>query len=259
MRREKVLAVGLVILTIGFMACQKQTDVPRTGPSSLQVQIQALNPSYSLPVQGNKAAMAGSSTISWDTAQMVVSNVKFEAELKSQVTHQDSIEISYKWTGPVLANMMDSTVTFGDFVLQPGFYDQIQIWVNGNRQDAGDQPVFYLHGIYSSDTTTIPVKVEVNKNVSFKTKKDSIIVTSEAFDFTSYIQLYLDDLLTGITPSAFDNATLTDGVIVISEIKNRDIYQMIMSNLVRDHQCYFYFWDKYGDHNHKNHYGGHDD
>ena len=248
MRKQKVLAIVLAISTLSFIACQKETGITESGPSSLKVKIQALNKSYTLPVSGNKSAMAGTSMITWDTAQMVVSNLKFDAELKSMVTHRDSIEISYKWSGPVLADLMDSTLSFGNFILQPGFYDEIEIKVNGNRQDAGDNPVFYLHGIYSKDTTTVPVMVKVYENVAFKTKKDSIEVTGDAVDFTSYIQLFLDELMTGVDPAEFDNARLTDGVIEISAMKNRDIYRAIMHNLIRDHHTYFHFWHNYGHH-----------
>ncbi len=253
MRRMKLLAAGMAVLTMAFVSCQKEnTNSPVTGPSSMNVKIEALNKSYSLPVNANKSALEGASSIAWDTAQMVVSNVMFEAELKSQVTHHDSIKISYSWTGPVLTDLMDTSIMFGNFVLQPGFYDQVEIKVNGKRHDAGDQPVFYLHGMYTNDTTNIPVMVKVFEDVAFKTEKDSVEVTDEALDFTSYIQLYLDELMAGVDPSAFDNAKLTDGVIVISAMKNRDIYQTVMRNLIHDHRCYFHFWHNYGHHGESN-------
>ena len=249
MRKERLVAVVWIISIVSFIACQKETSVSNyNGPSSLQVKIQALNTSYSLPVSGNKSALADTSIISWDTAQMVVSNVKFGAELKSLVTHRDSIEISYKWTGPVLTNLMDTAISFGNFVLQSGFYNQIEIKVNGYRKDAGDNPVFYLHGTYTNNITTIPVMVKVFEDVAFKTEKDSIEVTGEAVDFTSYIQLFLDELMAGIQPSAFDNAELTNGVIVISEEMNQDIFRTFMNNLGHDHHSYFHFRNKFDHH-----------
>ncbi len=259
MKRERLIAVILVFSMLGFTACQKETtSVTQKGPSSLQIKIQTLNKSYSLPVSETKSAMGGTSMITWDSAQMVVSNVKFDAELKSMVTHRDSIEISYKWTGPVVTDLMDTSISFGNFVLQPGFYDQVEIKVNGNHHDAGDQPVFYMHGMYSKDTTTIPVMVKVFEDVSFKTEKDSVDVTDEAVDFTSYIQLYLDQLMAGVDPSAFDNATLTDGMIVISAEKNRDLYRIFMHNLGHDHHSYFHFWNDFGHHEKNNNHGEHD-
>ena len=252
MKRAKILSLVLIVLTLGLFSCQKDNTV-NTGPSSLGVKIQAVNKSYSLPVtsDGTKSALATTSTIDWDSAQMVVSTIKFEARLKSLVTHQDSIEISYKWNGPQVTDLMDTTITFGDFVLQPGFYDEMVIYVSGSRKDAGDNPVFYMHGTYTNDSqASVPVMVKVNEDVLFKTTQDSIEVTGESVDFTSYVQLYLDQLLAGISPSAFDNAKLSDGIIVISEESNRDIYRTILRNLMmRHHHCYYkYKYHYWGDH-----------
>ncbi len=245
MKKIRLSAVVLSILTIVFYSCQKDDmNSTATGPSSLSVKIEAVNRSYSLPVSGIKSAEA-ESVIEWDTVRMLVSNVKFEAELKSTLTHRDSIEISYKWTGPMVADLLDTTISFGNFVLQPGFYDEIELKVVGSREDAHDMPVFYLSGTYTKDNTTIPVIVRVNESVSFKTEKDSVEVTSEALDFTGYIQIFLDQLMTGIQPSAFDNATLTGGVIIISSDKNRDVFKTFLHNLLRDHHGYFKHWHHY--------------
>lgn len=102
--------------------------------------------------------------------------------------------------------------------------------VKGSEDDAGDLPVFYLSGIYTSDIiTTVPVMV--NEEVTFKTEKDSVEVTEENIDITSYIQLYLDELMANIDPSDLDNATLSEGIIVISTESNQEIYSIIMHNL----------------------------
>ena len=241
MKREVVFTAILALVTLGFFGCQKD-DLSNSGPSTLGVKIEALNKSYSLPVvpNGTKSASAASTSITWDTVQLVVSKITFEAELKSLVTHHDSIEISYKWTGPQVVNLLDDKLVLGNFILQPGFYDEIEIKVNGSKEDANKKPVFYMYGKYTSTTSAIlPVAIKVYEDVLFKTEKDSVTVTEESVDITSYIQLYLDQLMAGIEPSALDNATLTNGVIVISADSNREIYRTIVRNLVKDHHCYY--------------------
>lgn len=228
---------GIFAIAISFFACQKD-DLRNLGPSNLGVKIEALNKSYSLPVTTTKSALSGKTSITWDSAHLVVSNIKFEAELKSLVTHRDSIEISYKWTGPKLANLLKSDVTFGNFLLQPGFYDEIEITVKGETEDANNIPVFYLHGTFTGNTATLPVEVIVNQDVTFKTEKDSVEITEESIDITSYIQLYLDELMAKIDPADLDNSKLTNGVIVISRDSNREIYYTIFNNLIKDHRCY---------------------
>ncbi len=241
MRRERLLIFVFVALTVGFFACQKDQNSSSTGNSNLGIKLQALNKSFTLPVStvGTKSASIASSSLAWDTAHMVVSGITYEAKLKSLITHHDSIEISYKWKGPQEINLLDTTITLGNFTLTPGFYDEIELRVDGSKQAAGLKPVFYLHGVYTkADVTTIPVKVIVNEDVSFKTEKDSVTVTStDNTDFASVIQIYLDQLMVEILPSALDNATLTDGVLVISADKNRELYRIVVRNLIKNHYC----------------------
>jgi len=241
MKKEIVFAVFLAFVTLGFSSCQKD-DLSNSGPSTLGVKFEALNKSFSLPVNtgGTKSASATGASITWDTVQLVVSNIKFEAVLKSLITQRDSIEISYKWTGPQVVNLLDSNLTLGNFILQPGLYDEIELKVQGLKQDAGKNPVFFMYGDYTNtNNSVIPVAVEVYEDVLFKTEKDSVSVTEESVDISSYIQLYLDQLMLGIDPVMLDNATLTDGVIVISAYSNREIYRAVVRNLVKDHHCYY--------------------
>ena len=238
MKKRTLLFFAFLTLAIGFFACQKN-DLGNTGPSTLGVKIEALNKSYTLPVSSTKSATTGTSSIVWDSAHLVVSNIKFEAELKSLVTHRDSIEISYKWTGPQVANLLNPDISFGNFLLQPGFYDEIEITVKGEKDYSGNVPVFYLHGSFTGSTAILPLEVIVNQDVTFKTEKDSVEITEESIDLTGYIQLYLDELMEKINPTDLDNARLTNGVIVISDTSNRDIYYTIFKNLARDHKCYY--------------------
>lgn len=240
-----VFPIVLIALALGFSSCQKDnSNSSASGKSTLGIKIQALNKSFSMPVAnvGVKSASIVNASITWDSASMVVSSVSFEAKLKSLMSHRDSINISYKWNGPQEINLLDSNITVGNFSLQPAFYDEIELKVEGFKEDAGSKPVFYLHGVYTKDATIVPVVVKVNENVMFKTEKDSAVVTAADPVFTSIIQLYLDQLMSEIQLSALDNATLTDGIIVISAVTNKEIYKIIMRNLGKNHHSKHSKW-----------------
>jgi hypothetical protein len=97
-----------------------------------------------------------------------------------------------------------------------------------------------MYGNYTNALNSkIPVAVKVYNDVELKTEIDSVTVTEESIDITSYIQLYLDKLMMGINPVALDNAQLTNGVIVISAESNRAIYNTMFYNLVKNHHCYY--------------------
>lgn len=237
MKRKHILYAAVLALSVGLFACQKQNSTTATsGSSSLDMKLQAVNPSFTL-----KSASATGPAITWDSASMVVSSVKFEASLKSSVEDKDSIEIEYKWRGPQVVNLLDTTMSFGKFTLQPGFYDQVELKVSGLSEDAAGEPVFYLHGIYAvNDTTSLPIILKSYKDVLFKTESDSVTVDSTgASALTSYIQIYLDQLMTNVQSLDLNNADLTNGTLVISDSTNVDIYNTIMRNLDEDHHCYY--------------------
>ncbi len=238
--KSRILIAIIFAVSFGFTACQKD-DLGVKGPSSLDVKIEAINKSFNLPVSdGTKSVAITNAAVSWDSVQLVVSQIKFEAALKSLVTHRDSIEIEYKWTGPTVANLLNSKLVLGNFMLQPGFYDEIELKVYGNKKDAGNKPVFYMTGNYTStQNSKIPIVVKVYNDIQFKTEKDSVTVTEESVDITSSIQLYLDKLMVDIDPWMLDNAKLTNGVIVISDDSNRQIYYTMVYNLVKNHYCYY--------------------
>lgn len=247
MKMKIIIPALLITLAAGFTACQKDSN-STSGNSTLEFKLQALNKSYSLPVSatGTKSAAATSAAITWDTAQMVVSRVKYEAELKSTTTHHDSIKIEYEWKGPQLVDLLNAATVLGNYMLLPGNYDEVELKVHGFKKDAGGNPVFYLNGSYTnSSSITIPISFKVYEDVMFKTEKDSVEVTADNSVFTSTILLYLDQLLVGIDPIVLDNATLTNGAIVISADSNFVLYQIIMRNLHKDH------------HNEHRHHHGH--
>jgi hypothetical protein len=249
MKRTKVLSFVLALLTLSFVACQKD-DLNESGQTKMGVKLVALNTSYPLPVTGSsiKSAVAESPFLMWDEVQMVVSEVKLEAELKSLVTHKDSIEIEFKWRGPQVIDLLDSALTFGNFILQPGYYDEIELEVEGKRDDASPDPVFYMSGTYTNaGDENIPVVVEVYSNLEFKTEKEDVEVTEENSDITSTIQLYLDELMADISPGQLDNAELTEGVIVISAENNSNLYQSVVGKLSEDRECRYWTKNKHDD------------
>ena len=234
MRRMKNATFVFLALAMVFTACQKD-DSKNDGTSEFGVQFEALNPRFALPVQGTlKSAAVETDSIVWDTAHLLVSTIKFEAELKSQLTDEDSIEIEYKWHGSEWVDLLNNELTLGNFVLSPGTYDEIELKIEGKKEDANGEPVFFLGGTYKNDAGSWPIEVRVTQDVYFKTEKEDVEVTDEGIDVTSVIQMYLDQLMARVDPADLDNADPTDGVIVISANSNPEIYQVVVSNLAHD-------------------------
>jgi hypothetical protein len=96
----------------------------------------------------------------------------------------------------------------------------------------------------------MPIVISVSDPVSFKTvEKGDTIIAGVATDLSSTIEIYLDKLMLKIDLTALDNATLTDGKLMISATLNKDLYHLIMENLTKDHGCKYE--DHHEDKNHK--------
>lgn len=246
MKRKNIILYGTaVVLTLGLFSCQQKNVSPASGPTSMNVSLQAVNPSFTL-----KSSLASGPSITWDSAQMVVSSVKFEASLNKVNSEEDSIDVEYKWNGPKVVNLLDTTFTFGNFTLQPGLYNHVELRISGLRKDADSIPVFYLHGTYvENDTTSLPIIVKSYQNVIFKTEQDSVNVGKNLnSNITSDIKIYLNKLMANVDTSALNNAELTNGAIVISDSTNMHIFYSILHNLEEDHHCYYrHHRDDHGD------------
>jgi hypothetical protein len=259
MKTEKKLLFALALMMAIFVSCSDDEDMINDSESVFGVRIEALNTEFTLPVQAAmKSAAIDSESITWDSAHLVVSGIKFEAELKSMVTGEDSIEMEYKWYGPEMVNLLNNELTMGNFVLQPGYYDEIELKVSGDQEDAGYDPVFYLSGTYTNNAGTTPIVVMVSRDVYFETEKENVEVTEEEIDFTSIIQLYLDELMVDVDVADLDAADLVDGVLLISSDSNTGIYQTVVDNFENDHRTYHKHKHHDDDHEHDGYNDNHD-
>jgi hypothetical protein len=241
MKTKIALMILTVVIAASISACQKDAQVDPNSPSTLNFKMQGLNRNVSLPVTANglKSTSAATASVVWDSARMIVSKVSFEAEMRSILTSEDSIEIEYSWRGPQTINLFDLSATIGAITLPAGTYEKISLKVKSEKTDANNQPLFYLSGRYTNAAgTAIPLVVSVTDPVSFKTvQREDTIVSGGATDFSSTIQIYLDQLLLNVDPALLNNAVLTNGILVISATSNSQLYLLIMQNLGRDHHC----------------------
>jgi uncharacterized lipoprotein YajG len=240
-KTKNALLILTVVIAASITACQKDTQVDPNSPSTLSLKMQGINRNVSLPVtaSGLKSTSATTASVVWDSARMIVSKVSFEAEMRSAITKEDSIEIEYLWRGPQTIDLFDLSATIGAITLPAGTYEKISLKVKSEKTDANNQPLFYLSGRYTNPAgTVIPLVISVSDPVEFKTvQREDTIVSGGATDFSSTIQLYLDQLLLKVDPALLDNAVLTNGNLVISATSNSQLYMLIMQNLRKDHHC----------------------
>jgi hypothetical protein len=266
MKSKQIFPIIIVsiLFILAYTSCRKDTTTSTTANSTLGIQIQAVNKSVQLPVQGSvmrNASLTPGASVTWDTASLWVSTLKFEAEMKAKLMagnmmnedehhrgfSRDSIKITFTWHGPQKINLFDVNTVFGGFSLAPGMYDEEELAVAGLRGDAGSDTIFYLSGTYTtSDLQVRRIRIPVKESVLFKTEQDSVEVTGTGVDLVGVVQIYLDKLMSGVPVSSLDNATLqSNGDILISRNSNPDLYYIILHNLRLQHP-FHHRWGHFG-------------
>jgi hypothetical protein len=236
MKKVNLLIIGAVLSVVAITGCKKDASNKSTPVMGLSVQ--ALNPSFNLPVTSttSKAASA-TSLVQVTSAKLLVSKFSFEAELKSSNKAHDSVSVEYNWNGQKVVDLLNATSDFGQLTLQPGFYDEIELRISSVRNTSDTIPVFNLTGNYTnSANVVIPITFKVFEPVLIKTElKNDTITSTSGSSFSGIVQVYLDQLFVGVAPADLDNAVKTNGTIVINSTTNANLYQILTVNFIKRH------------------------
>jgi hypothetical protein len=225
MRSLTKITLTLFTASLLFISCKKEST--GTSANSLGVKIQANNPSFSLL----KSASATTPGFVWDSCFINVSKIEFEAERHENEMSHDSANIHFEWNGPKKVDLFSPSSLVGDISLQPGMYEEISVKIVALKTDAGSSPVFYLSGTYTNTAgLVIPIAVIVNEDFWFKIKKEGAGLSGTT-DYTTLIHMNLSLLMSGIVISDLENATQTNGKIIISSTSNSSLYLKINTNL----------------------------
>lgn len=220
------------------LSCQKDSidsgnPIDQTS-TSLDIKLQASNTSFSL-----QKATSANPSLTWDSSYIVVSKIEFEAEKKDSLS-QASMEINFEWKGPKTIDLFSLDAFVGSISLPPGVYHEISVKLESRRSDAGVSPVFFVAGSYTNaGGSVIPVVVFVNEDFEIRAKQEGFLLDASADDYTTLIHIHINLLMSGITTTDLENASQTDGTIVISASSNSDLYEKIYANLADCGESHF--------------------
>jgi len=228
MKALKFFTLLAVVSVMIATSCKKDASGPSTNSAtSLGVKIQAINKSFSLL----KSISLATPSFTWDSSFMVVSKIEFEAEKQEGKMSHDSSSIHFEWVGPKKVDLFNLNSVIGDISLQPGIYHELSLKIKALKSDSGTSPVFYLSGTYTNSIdSVIPIVVIVNEDFEFKVKKEGTMLDA-VNDYTSLINVNLTLLMSGITSSDLNGATLTNRKIIISSSSNVSLFAKINTTL----------------------------
>ena len=213
----------LTALSGALFSCKKENT---SSSSTLAYQVTTTNRSYTIARLANTdpGARVTTAGLQWTSGTASANLLKFEAKTSSN-------ETEFKSNIQQQIDLFAAAASFGSISIQPGTYAEIEFkaFLHAN----GSSPAFELNGQFNG-TASHPIVFRVNEDVIFKTEIKNITVTA-ATDYSALNTLALSNLTQGISEADLNNATLTNGTIVISSSSNTGLYNTILNNLKNHH------------------------
>ena len=123
-----------------------------------------------------------------------------------------------------------STPSLDDITIPAGTYTDVYLGIELRDEDS--QPSVIMEGTYThSNSTVIPIRFEFNSGEVFEAETSQQVVVNENETALSKIVFDPQVWFSVVSTNALDNASLTDGVIIISETKNEAIFDLVADRL----------------------------
>jgi hypothetical protein len=226
MKKLKLGALACVTLAvISLAACKKNGVSPSSTTPQMSFQVKADNLSTDLASTSQGSTAVNTITgLTWTSGIANISQFKLEAKkngVETEIQSRNLTNVDLFAANPSIANV----------TLDTGTYREIEISVVFQKSPDASALPLKLNGTFTTGGgTVIPIEFDFNDNAVIKTEGHNITVTSST-DFVALVHLHLGKLEAGITAADLDNATLTNGTIVISRTSNASIYNRVLNNL----------------------------
>jgi len=218
---------AIMLAVIVFAACKKNSVSPSatTGPQ-LSFQMMADN-NASLAAASNNALQTNalSTGIPGLTITAAVANIsKFKLEAK-----KNGVETEIITKNLSNVNLFALSPSIANVTILPGTYTEVELRVDLDRSNTDSLPL-KLNGTFTnSGGKVIPFEFDLNNNVEIKAEAENIVIT-DTTNFAAIVHMHLPKLEAGITAADLDAATLTNGILVISNSSNTSLYRRILDN-----------------------------
>lgn len=216
------ILAAIVIAYLTFTSCQKDSNLDP------QIGLKFKTVTASFPVNGDLKSTQQAKELEFTSGFITLSEVSFEVE-----TDDDSIEIEFEIEQNTIMDFAtgetDPDISYVE--IPAGTYNEMEVELE--LQDEGDNPSMVLHGTYvDTEGASHPVRFEFNSGETFEVEKEGTITltTNESvlaqitFDPTVWFAEVSNEQLSLATK---DN----DGVIVISETQNANIFDVVADGL----------------------------
>lgn len=248
----KLRTIGLFFLTIvTIISCSKKNTTPPK--SKLALQVNAINSFLTLhPTAGPGVSGASSATIDWNSGFMNVSSIEAEDGVEPEKSSSESRESAESSKEDIITrvDLFIPNQQIGVADVAAGSYDSLRIKFQISQTPVS--PALFLKGTYVGKSGS-KTQVEFSLNEGLINSQSNVeqqgqhqggedddlkiqatlrnLVVSAQSSTVATINLDYKKLLNGLTASDFDNAVISNGIIIINKTTNTNIYTKIKANI----------------------------
>ncbi|TWR24221.1 hypothetical protein FPZ42_17200 [Mucilaginibacter achroorhodeus] len=224
------LGVAALVCTALFSSCSKEKNAS-TAAAQTEMGFQLTADNQQTTVGTNavtdgrevNATAISTASIKWTSVIANVSRFKLEAKRNGKVT-----EITTKNVSNLdLLNLNSSPITA---LVDTGHYREIEVKILLVKSSGTDIPLTAKGTFTTAAGAAVPIEFDYNDNAIIKGELKDVTVDANT-GVTSKINLHLNKLLTGIPSTMLDQATRTNGTIVINSTTNAAIYNRVIINI----------------------------
>jgi hypothetical protein len=217
MKMMKIMMAGLFLsASVLFTSCTEDDASPATG----RVKLAVATTSSSTGNAAGRELVANELKFTGGT--ITIREIVFDGESTQSVsrTIEQIADINYA-TGNISPEIIVE--------VPAGEYRSVNLGIE--LQDDSNDPSVVIEGTYTnSNEEDIPVRFEFNSGEVFEANATSVMIEAGA-DIVGKITFDALDWFSVITAEELDNATLSAGVMVISETSNADIFDQVADRL----------------------------
>lgn len=223
---SKLLAITLVV---GLSSCSSDDSTDTENPQ-LSIKFNTITSPFDVAqaqTRTSSSKQAASGSFVFNDGFITISELEYEAE-----TENDSLSIEFEMEGIVVIDFATGIPTpdIRAITIPAGTYEEVEIEVELSEDTS--EPSIVLNGTYTSPDAEIhPVRFEFNSGESFEVEREGTIVFTENQSAIAEITFDPSVWFAGVNDEHMADATKLDGVIVISENQNGEIFEIVADGL----------------------------
>tara|TARA_R110002049_G_scaffold88627_8_gene223509 strand:- start:597 stop:1298 length:702 start_codon:yes stop_codon:yes gene_type:complete len=223
---KNILLATVVLCVFSLVSCSKDDPIG-TGNATLKITAGLTNSSATDKQMTSKSTSSTlNQNLDFTSGYVWVSEIVFYGTLESGNFVNRKVErfskIDFE-TGIATPSLDDITIPAGTYT---------DVYLGVELRDEDSQPSVIMEGTYThSNSTVIPIRFEFNSGEVFEAETSQQVVVNENETALSKIVFDPQVWFSVVSTNALDNASLTDGVIIISETKNEAIFDLVADRL----------------------------